>query len=131
MNSHNDDLTEIRGVIELFCEGIIECNYRKIFEVFHPDAKSIVVNQRTEEMITQTREHWKESHESNQCDPTTDSEFKIKHIEFQGSVGFAHVQIIDKFDSKDVVYTDFLSLIKVNKKWIIVNKIGHGEEILK
>ena len=123
-----EDYKKIKKTAELFCEGIIECNHDKIFKIFHPEAKSIVVNQKTNELITQTREHWKEANENNQCDPNIDSEYEIKQIEFYGTVGFVHVKIIDKMGDKIVIYTDFLSLLKINENWIIMNKIGYGEQ---
>lgn len=123
-----EDFDKINKAVKLFCEGIIECNYKKIYRVFHPEAKSIVVNQKTNELITQTREHWKESHETNNCDPSIESEYKIQRIEYHGTVGFAHVKIVDKIEDKVIIYTDFLSLLKINDNWTIMNKIGYGEQ---
>ena len=122
------DIEKIEEVARIFCEGITECKYEKIFKVFHPEAKSIVINQKTNELITLTREHWEETHETGQCDPDINSSFKIEEIIAYGTIGFAHVKILDEFEDKNVIYTDFISLIKKEDDWIIVNKIGHGEQ---
>lgn len=126
--NNKNDIEKIKKVARIFCEGLTECKYKKIFKVFHPEAKSIVLNQKTNELITLTRDHWKEAHETGQCDPNMISSFKIEEIITHGTIGFAHVKIIDEYEDKNVIYTDFLSLIKKEDDWIIVNKIGHGEQ---
>ena len=125
--TNQEEIEKIKLSAIAFCEGIIECDYKKIFEVFHPDAKSIVVNSKSNELISLTREHWKESHLAGLCDPDCDSDYEIEQIEFHGTVGFARVKITDKLPEEKVIYTDFLSLLKIKDNWIIVNKIGHGE----
>lgn len=126
---NGNELEQIKKTAKTFCEGIIECDYSKIFSVFHPEAKSIVLDQKKEELIILTREHWKENSEENPCDPNIRSSFEITDIQTYGTLGFAHVKIIDEYEGKAIQYTDFLSLIKKGDKWIIMNKLGHGELI--
>ncbi len=126
---NENEIEQIKKVAGIFCEGITECDYKKIFSVFHPEAKSIVLNQKTEEFIIITREHWKENFERGSCDPDIESSFEIVDIQTYGTLGFAHVKIIDEFEDKTIQYTDFLSLVKKGSEWLIMNKTGHGEII--
>ena len=125
------ELEHIKNVATTFCEGITECDYKKIFSVFHPEAQSIVLNQKTEEFIILTREHWKENSKEDSCDKDIKSYFKIIDIQTYGTLGFVHVKIIDEYEDKIIQYTDFLSLIKKGSEWLIMNKTGHGELITK
>jgi hypothetical protein len=126
---NGNGLEQIKETARIFCEGIIECDYLKISSVFHPEAQSIVLNQKTDEFIILTREHWKQNYEENPCDPNIKSSFEIVDIQTYSTLGFAHVKIIDEFEDKTIQYTDFLSLIKSDDKWFIMNKTGHGELI--
>jgi hypothetical protein len=126
---NRNELEQIKKTAIIFCEGVIKCDYKKIFSVFHPEAKSIVLNPKTEEFIILTREHWKENYEENPCDPNIKSSFEIIDIQNFGILGFTHIKIIDEFEDKTIQYTDFLSLVKKGDKWFITNKTGHSEVI--
>jgi hypothetical protein len=76
---------------------------------------------------TVSRDHWKEIFENNPINPKHKYHFEITGIEFYETAATVQIDIWEEFDDIRKEYKDFLSLLKLESKWLIVNKIFHSE----
>ncbi|MHA1418941.1 MAG: nuclear transport factor 2 family protein [Candidatus Heimdallarchaeaceae archaeon] len=117
---------KLRSYVEAFDEWNIE----KIINVFHPEVRVNSVEVDTKEFKCQTRSIgvWKEVFENHQKDNV---KFKTQ-IEFIDQLGTSAVVRMRWLATKEnfrAVTVDYLTFLKVDGDWLIVNKTCHSEEI--
>ena len=113
-----------------YVEAFDEWNIDKITNVFHPEVRVNSVDTEKNEFECQTRSIgvWKEVFENHQKDNV---KFKTQ-IEFIDQLGTSAVVRMRWLTTKEnfrAVTVDYLTFLKVDGDWLIVNKTCHSEEI--
>ena len=116
----------IRMALDQFIEGLRTLDYVKISNRFYEHGLSIGVS--NDEISYVLRDHWKEMKDQKEAvgEKYIDDEAQYK-IEFLKILGNAATVIVElSFINNNKItekYTDFFHMLKVQEKWIIVNKI--------
>lgn len=118
----SDDEKAIRAVIQLYFDGIIEYDEAKLRKAFHPDALVIGLNKAGEvegaafgEWVLYTR---------GQAPDPTGRNNSIVRVDIAGTAAVVKTDL----NWPHVRYIDYLSLMKSDDQWRIVNKIFHRGE---
>lgn len=107
----NNDENDILKVVKLYISVTDNKDSSAIAKSFHPDAKLLSVNKEGELKIMTTEEWWSRvSHISNPVERKN----KIKILDITGVSAVVKVE----FETS----TDYISLLKINSGWKIVNK---------
>ena len=116
------DEDAIRDVVHLYFDGIIKYDEQALRKAFHTDASVIGTNQDGtadwepfQEWVLYTR--------GNAPDPTGRNN-RIVSIDITGRAAVVKTDL----DWPSVHYVDYLSLLKIDGQWKIVNKIWHREK---
>jgi hypothetical protein len=116
----------IRKTLEIFVKGLGTLDYDKISQAFYKQGQSIGVTEGQIQYVL--RDHWKDMGEQARAEGKDDSnataQYEIKSLQV---IGNAAAVIVDlAFGTEDEIterYTDFLHMLRVGEKWVIVNKI--------
>lgn len=119
----NSEKENIKKAIQYYLDGYHTGNVELLKKAFHPDCVIKYLNLRTKEYstftMTQLNNYMKKLPEGWSTEP------KINSIDYHKTAAQAKVTIyIEKFK---LTWTDYLSLLKIGGKWIIVSKIAHGD----
>ena len=116
----------IRMALDQFIEGLRTLDYTKISNRFYEHGLSIGVS--NDEISHVLRDHWKEM--KNQKEGTgenyidDEAQDKIEFLKIIGNAATVIVELAFINNNKTTEkYTDFFHMLKVQEKWIIVNKI--------
>ncbi|MCK5305497.1 MAG: nuclear transport factor 2 family protein [Candidatus Heimdallarchaeota archaeon] len=125
-----NELELITLKLKTYAEAFDEWDIEKIRNVFHPEVRVNSVDIETNEFNCQTRSIgvWKEVFENHQKDNV---KFKTQ-IEFIDQLGTSAVVRMRWLATKEnfrAVTVDYLTFLKVDGDWLIVNKTCHSEEI--
>jgi len=111
----------IRETIQLYFRGDIERDVEALKKAFHPTA-TLLTRDKTGRLRVLTQPEWYQS--VRQTPGRERPTAKILHIDRAGNVASAKTQLVFSNGS----FTDFLSLVKIEGRWTIVNKIYHWED---
>lgn len=110
---------EIQAVVKKYFEGIFYGDSEKLMEAFHP--LSFLCGDIHNKPYLKTIDAYIEGVKARKSPHELGETFRMKilHLEILGNIAIvkAHVPMLG-FN-----YCDFLSMIKINGNWIIVNKI--------
>ncbi|MCK4896840.1 MAG: nuclear transport factor 2 family protein, partial [Candidatus Heimdallarchaeota archaeon] len=125
-----NELELITLKLKTYAEAFDEWDIEKIRNVFHPEVRVNSVDDETNKFKCQTRSIgvWKEVFENHQKDNV---KFKTQ-IEFIDQLGTSAVVRMRWLATKEnfrAVTVDYLTFLKVDGDWLIVNKTCHSEEI--
>jgi len=121
------EILKIKKTVHEFYNGIFEHNFEKICSVFYPEGKSMGYSSKRKMIGIVSRDHWKEMFENNPVNPKHTHHFEILNIEYFETAATVLINIWEEFDDVRMEYKDFLSLLKLENKWQIVNKVFHSE----
>ncbi len=118
-----DEKEEITKTIMLYFDGMIERNKVKLEEAFIPEAR--LSGYRGENFTITSFDSWAEG--TSNGTPRNPQEFvnKIVSIRVQGNTAVAETELF----WPGVYYYDFLTLVKINGKWKIVNKSWYEKKL--
>lgn len=113
-------LTEIHCAVELYFEVMHECDLKKLDRIFHPASSLFAVQDGT--LILRPFEVYraeiaKRTSPSASGQPRIDSVITIDLLASDTALAKVRVQINDK------VFVDYLNLLKIDGRWMIVAKI--------
>ncbi len=125
-----NELELITLKLKTYAEAFDEWDIEKIRNVFHPEVRVNSVDVETNKFKCQTRSIgvWKEVFENHQKD---DVKFKtqIEFIDQLGTSAVARMRWLATKENFKSVTVDYLTFLKVDGDWLIVNKTCHSEEI--
>lgn len=107
---------EITNTVTLYFEGMVERNKGKLEEAFIQEAK--LIGHRGENFTITSFQTWAEATEKGTPRNPKDFVNKIVSIRVQGNAAVAETELF----WPGVYYYDFLTLVKIDGKWKIVNK---------
>ncbi len=127
---YNDqnEVENIRELLENYANAFYNWDIECIKQSFHPDMRLNSVDLKTEELRNQFRPYavWKEILDEHKAKGTK-FETEIMHIDQRGTAAIA-VMYWKALTAKGIGHTtDFLTLLKVNDNWKIVNKACNFE----
>lgn len=114
------DEQAISAVVHLYVDGMAFANEGALRKAFHPDA-AIIGNYKGALEWTTRDGFIKSILEVGAAPPGTQPEMDVQMIDLSG--GAATVKVVDSFAGER--FTDYLSLVKIDGRWVIVNKIFH------
>ncbi len=117
------EIKAIETALKTYADAFHEWDLEKIKTTFHPDMRFNSVDKETEEFKNQFRSYpvWNEILTNHRADGIK-FEIEVKHIDQRGTAAVA-VMYWKAFTPKGISHTtDFLTLLKVNGKWVVVNK---------
>lgn len=116
-----DDRAAIEETVRHYFRGDVERDVEHLKKAFHPHAELLTAGEEGElEILTQ--EAW---HESVEATPDRERpQPEILSIDIHGKAALAKTRLT----FSDGRFTDYLSLLKLEGGWVIVNKIYHRED---
>ena len=114
------DEQAISAVVHLYVDGMAFANEGALRKAFHPDAA--IIGNYNGALEWTTREGFiKTIVEAGAAPPGTQPEMDVQKIDITGDA--ATVRVVDSFTGER--YSDHLSLVKIDGRWVIVNKVFH------
>lgn len=120
--SMSEDEKAVRAVIQRYFDGIIQYDEAALREAFHPDAVVIGLN-KAGEIEREPFQEWVLYTRGKAPDPTGRNN-TIVHVDIDGTAAVVKTDL----NWPSVRYIDYLSLMKSQGEWRIVNKIFHRGE---
>ncbi len=112
----------VRATVELYFQGMMEASPEALREAFHADARLIGLGRDGEVMIIPF-EKWASGWEGRDARDPEIYVNAIVDVDVHGTAASAKTDL--KWPT--VRYIDYLSLLKVDGEWVIVNKIWTEE----
>ncbi len=119
-----DDKTEIAKIIKLYFDSMYHSNAKLVKKVFHPAAKITgYVEDKLEEMDVNEFANFVGEQKPSPANKNDPEMLEIVSIDIAGKTAVALV----RDDHLGVTYLDTLSFLKIDKNWVIYNKLFHVE----
>ena len=118
------DEARIRDIIQIYFDSMYESNAAKVHDAFHPVAK--ITGYLEDELHEMSVDDFAEFVASQQPSPQAKGEparLDILSIETAGNTATARI----RDDYLGLTFQDSLSLLKVDGRWSIYNKLFHVE----
>ncbi|MCP4645435.1 MAG: nuclear transport factor 2 family protein [bacterium] len=117
-----EDEKAIREVVQLYFDGIIKYDEQALRKAFHADA-NVIGTTKEGKADWEPFQEWVVYTRGDAPDPTGRNN-RIVSIEVTGRAAIAKTDL----DWPHVHYVDYLSLLRIDGQWKIVNKIWHRAE---
>ena len=115
-----DDKTEIAKIIKLYFDSMYHSNAKLVKKVFHPAAKITgYVEDKLEEMDVNEFANFVGEQKPSPANKNDPEMLEIVSIDIAGKTAVALV----RDDHLGVTYLDTLSFLKIDKNWVIYNKL--------
>ena len=111
----------VRAAIEHYFQGHATGQGEHFRKVFHPDAKLFFI--RDGKLTQWTSEEYISRASGKPAADEAQRKRKIDSIDITGDSAFVKLTL----DYPSVVFTDYMSMLKVDGRWMIVNKTFHAK----
>lgn len=118
----NKEEEAIRAVVQLYFDGIIKYDEEALRKAFHPKA-NVIGTTKEGAADWEPFQEWVVYTRGDAPDPTSRNN-TIVSIDIAGRAAVVKTDL----DWPSVHYIDYLSLLKIDGEWKIVNKIWHREK---
>ncbi|EJM65142.1 nuclear transport factor 2 family protein [Pseudomonas sp. GM55] len=123
MTTHSIDTEQINQVVRHYVEGMVFANEALLRQAFHPDCRIIGHFQKVLEWAS--LDEFVVAIKAEIPAPAGTQPFwQVINLDVTGDA--AAVKVIDDFAG--IRFTDYLSLLKVDGRWVIINKLYYYEE---
>lgn len=117
------DFDKVKEVIQTYSQGYQNADVALIQKAFHPDTNLLSVD--AGHLDKTTMNDWiKNLEDRHQRHDFRKAELKILSIDVKDYTSVVKLRL--KFEK--FIFTDYLSLLKINNEWKIVGKIYHFQE---
>jgi hypothetical protein len=113
----NPEETQVRQAVEHYLHGLKFNDVAGLKAAFFQEAKLLFVK-RDGQLGQLTQEQWYKDFEAS-AGKEEKGDLRIVSVDITGNA--ASVKVVETYDN--AIYTDYLSLLKFNGEWRIVNKI--------
>lgn len=110
----------IRAVVHLYVDGMAFANEGALRKAFHPNASIVGNSEDSIEWLTRDA-FIAAVVKEGPAPPDTQPLMEVEMIQVTGDA--ASVKVVDEFAGSR--HTDYLSLLKVDGRWLIVNTVWH------
>jgi hypothetical protein len=123
MNTDATNLESIQQTVQYYFDGLYHSNIEKLKKAFHPNAQVIGYFQGN--LVFNSLEQFLEFVKATPAPSKSSEEYdmKIVSIDVTGDVSVA--KVADLY--LGLRFTDYLSFLKIDGEWVIVNKMFHHE----
>jgi hypothetical protein len=111
----------VRAAIEHYFQGHATGQGEHFRKVFHPDAKLFFI--RDGKLTQWTSEEYISRASGKPAPDEAQRKRKIDSIDITGDSAFVKLTL----DYPSVVFTDYMSMLKIDGRWMIVNKTFHAK----
>lgn len=122
----NDEIKAIEAATRTYLDGLYEGDVEKLASVFHPT--SALTQSQDGELKVVPREHWFEAVRNRKSPQETGLE-RGDHILAIDLVGPSMALVKLKCQMPPRYFTDLLSFLKVDGKWVVAQKVFMTETI--
>ena len=130
IRSNPEELERITLKLKMYGEAFDEWDIEKIQSVFHPEVRVNSVDSETNKFKCQTRSLgvWKEVFEQHQEEEVT-FKTQIEFIDQFGTSAVVRMRWLAMKENYKTVTVDYLTFLKIDGDWLIVNKTCHSESL--
>ena len=119
--AQNSEEAAVREAIQHYFQGHATGQGEHFRKVFHPDAKLFFIR---EGKLTQwTAEEYISRASGKPPEDEAQRKRIIDSVDIAGNAAFVRITL----DYPKVVFTDYMSMLKVDGRWVIVNKTFHAK----
>ena len=117
------ELKLVRAVVDDYFQGLYHGDVEKLRSAFHQNAR--IVGYREGTYTDLARDQWLERVSSRPIPSEKGESFdmRIESIDLTGAVGV--VKVRDLYTG--LQFTDYLSVMKIEGRWLIMNKVFHHD----
>jgi hypothetical protein len=119
--AYADDEADIRATIDHYFKGHATGDGSHILNAFHPSLHMLFV--RDGKFMDRPRDEYVAGFTGKPAADEAQRKRSIESIDITGNAAMAKI----KLDYPRAVLTDYFSLLKIDGKWQVVNKIFHSE----
>lgn len=119
---HDDGEAEVRAALEHYLLGHATGDGAHFRQVFHPDSK--LYFNRNGQFGTRTAEEYIDGASGKPAADEARRKRRIVSVDVTGDAATAKVEL----DYPAVFFTDYFNLLKIDGKWMIVNKTFHARQ---
>lgn len=123
MNDDTLDLQRIRQTVQLYFDGMYHSDLEKLKKAFHPTAA--LMGYFSGNLTHIPLEKWLGMVEARPSPAKNGEEYNMRLVSMDLTENVAMVKVKDWY--LGLWFTDYLSLMKIEDQWLIVNKIFHHE----
>ncbi|MBI4765479.1 MAG: nuclear transport factor 2 family protein [Deltaproteobacteria bacterium] len=123
MNDDMVDMQRIRQTVQLYFEGMYHSDVDKLRKAFHPGA--VLMGYYSGNLAHIPLEKWLEMVAARPAPAKNGEEYNMRLVSLDLTENVAAVKVRDLY--LGLWFTDYLSLLKIEDEWVIVNKIFHHE----
>ncbi len=118
--NYRKELDNIEEIVQDYIDGVIEFNFEKAEKSWHPEGVKIHFDKTNGslEKLTLVQSRPKEKPQGK-----ISQQAEIKEINRVGKAATVLLQWYQEKEDKKTIFTDFLSLLRMNNQWKIVAKI--------
>jgi len=118
--TYQEENEDIERTVQKYIDGVVQFNIDLAEEAWHPEGVKISYNELENKLefitIIQSRPKEKPS-------GIISYHTEIKEINRVGQAASVELQWIQKRNGSKMIYTDFISLLKIKNQWKIVSKV--------
>ena len=123
MTDDTVDIQRIRQTVQLYFEGMYHSDVDKLRKAFHPSAA--LMGYYSGNLAHIPLEKWLEMVAARPAPAKNGEEYNMRLVSLDLTENVAAVKVKDLY--LGLWFTDYLSLLKIEDEWFIVNKIFHHE----
>ncbi len=122
------ELKNVKKAANYYIKGVIDRNFEYLCKGWHKDCEMIGLNDEGE-AVRSPRIWWKDVLAQPIIDQNFTRQSEILSIDIVGMTAIVKIQTIVTSTNNTILFTDFLSLLKIKNEWQIVSKIYNKEII--
>ena len=121
MEKSGSDLERIAQTIQHYFDGMYYRDLARLRKAFHPQA--YLFGYRQEECLHISADEWFKMVESRPVPADSGEPYDMRIIATDATGAVATVKVADLYQG--LRFTDYLTLLKMDENWVIVNKAFH------
>jgi hypothetical protein len=126
------EVKAIEKALTTFFDGLRELDHNRIYEVFHPEAKSYMYS-RNGKIHVRNAQRWERYCENIKKSLNHPNNRKvsasIEDINLSKNIALVKALLKIEFPTGMIDYVDYYQMSKIDGKWMIMSKVYHGEVI--
>jgi hypothetical protein len=123
MNYHAADIEFIQQTVQYYFDGLYNSNLESLTKAFHPKAQ--IIGHFQKDLLFMTREQFLKLVKNTPSPSANGESYDMKIVSIDITGDEALIKVTDLY--LGFRFTDYLSLIKIEGSWVIVNKTFYHE----
>lgn len=123
MSTDATNLELIQQTVQYYFDGLYHSNVDKLKKAFHPNAQ--VIGHFQGNLVFNSLEQFLEFVKTTPAPSESGEEYDMKIVSIDVTGDGSVAKVADLY--LGLRFTDYLSLLKIDSRWVIVNKVFHHE----